>query len=54
MLLLYTPGGFESYFEERQRGEAQHGRELSRDELDVLGRKHGMRLVTSTSLQTRS
>jgi mannose-6-phosphate isomerase-like protein (cupin superfamily) len=54
MLLLYTPGGFENYFEERQRGEAQHGRGLSRDELDAVGRKYGMRLVTSTPRPTRS
>jgi mannose-6-phosphate isomerase-like protein (cupin superfamily) len=45
MLLVYSPGGFEGYFEERQREEAQHGGSLLPDQLDSLGRKHGMRLT---------
>jgi mannose-6-phosphate isomerase-like protein (cupin superfamily) len=44
MLLVYTPGGFEGYFEERQRDEAQHGGSLLPDQLDSLGHKYGMRL----------
>ena len=44
MLLLYSPGGFEGYFEERHREEIQHGRGLRADRIDSLGRKYGMRL----------
>ena len=44
MLLLYSPGGFEGYFEERHREEIQHGRGLRTDRIDSLGRKYGMRL----------
>ena len=44
MLLVYAPGGFEGYFEERQRDEARHGGSLPPDQLDSLGRKYGMRL----------
>jgi mannose-6-phosphate isomerase-like protein (cupin superfamily) len=44
MLLLYAPGGFEGYFEERQREEERHGGVLGADQLDALGRKYGMRL----------
>ena len=45
MLLLYAPGGFEGYFEERQREEARHGGVLSVDQLASVGRKYGMNLV---------
>lgn len=44
MLLLYSPGGFEGYFEERHRDEVQHGGSLRPDQLESLGRKYGLRL----------
>ena len=44
MLLLYSPGGFEGYFEERHHEEMQHGGSLRPDRIDSLGRKYGMRL----------
>ena len=44
MLLIYTPAGFEGYFEERQIEEERQGGALSADQLDALGQKYGMRL----------
>lgn len=44
MLLTYAPGGFDGYFQERQREEERHGGVLSADQLDALGKKYGMRL----------
>jgi quercetin dioxygenase-like cupin family protein len=45
MLLLYTPGGFEGFFADRASAEAAHGRSLKPEELDAIGRRHGMRVV---------
>jgi mannose-6-phosphate isomerase-like protein (cupin superfamily) len=45
MLLLYSPGGFEGYFEERHLEESQQGGNLTREQLASLGEKHGMRLA---------
>lgn len=45
MLLLYSPGGFERYFQERHLEESRHGGDLNREQLAFLGKKHGMRLV---------
>jgi mannose-6-phosphate isomerase-like protein (cupin superfamily) len=48
MLLLYSPGGFEGYFEERHREEMQHGGGLRPGRIDSLGRKYGMRLDSTS------
>jgi mannose-6-phosphate isomerase-like protein (cupin superfamily) len=45
MLLLYLPGGFDGYFEERERDEQRAGGRLSAEQLDAIGRRHGMRVV---------
>jgi len=45
MLLLYSPGGFEGYFEERHLEESRHGGDLNREQLASLGKKYGMRLA---------
>jgi len=45
MLLLYSPGGFEGYFEERHLEESRHGGDLNREQLASLGGKYGMRLA---------
>jgi mannose-6-phosphate isomerase-like protein (cupin superfamily) len=46
MLLLYTPGGFEAFFADRASEEKTHGRSLEPGELDAIGRRHGMRVVS--------
>jgi mannose-6-phosphate isomerase-like protein (cupin superfamily) len=45
MLLLYTPGGFERFFADRVSEETVYGRSLEPEELDAIGRRHGMRVV---------
>jgi quercetin dioxygenase-like cupin family protein len=45
MLLLYTPGGFEGFFADRASEETVRGRSLEPEELDAIGRRHGMRVV---------
>ena len=45
MLLLYAPGGFDGFFEERHRGEAEHDGDLGREGLETLAAKFGMRFA---------
>jgi mannose-6-phosphate isomerase-like protein (cupin superfamily) len=45
MLLLYSPGGFEGYFEERHLEESRHGGDLNPKQLASLGERYGMRLA---------
>jgi mannose-6-phosphate isomerase-like protein (cupin superfamily) len=45
MLLLYTPGGFEGFFADRASAERARGRSLEPEEIDAIGRRHGMRVV---------
>jgi quercetin dioxygenase-like cupin family protein len=45
MLLLYTPGAFEGFFADRASEETARGRSLEPEELDAIGRRHGMRVV---------